>query len=140
MISLNSIASVGTTVQMSWVLEKTYSSLLCGGMLIIADYCSFYCVCLCEQGKNHSKKLRNFYAGSQQPPAIRITDMPENNGQTSNSSGGTECDTSRPVRTRRLNICGVIEQMFMLNFLKWYFPQFVDRECIKCGHSWSLKK
>uniref|UniRef100_A0A8C6SYS4 Zinc finger matrin-type protein 3 n=1 Tax=Neogobius melanostomus TaxID=47308 RepID=A0A8C6SYS4_9GOBI len=40
------------------------------------------------QGKNHSKKLRNFYAGSQQPPAIRITDTPESNGQTSNGSGG----------------------------------------------------
>uniref|UniRef100_A0A3B4UVD2 Zinc finger matrin-type protein 3 n=2 Tax=Seriola TaxID=8160 RepID=A0A3B4UVD2_SERDU len=27
------------------------------------------------QGKNHSKKLRNFYAGSQQPPAIRIPEV-----------------------------------------------------------------
>uniref|UniRef100_A0AAZ3NVS9 Zinc finger matrin-type protein 3 n=1 Tax=Oncorhynchus tshawytscha TaxID=74940 RepID=A0AAZ3NVS9_ONCTS len=29
------------------------------------------------QGKNHSKKLRNFYAGSQQPPAIRIPEVIE---------------------------------------------------------------
>uniref|UniRef100_A0A8C3FZ69 Zinc finger matrin-type protein 3 n=1 Tax=Cyclopterus lumpus TaxID=8103 RepID=A0A8C3FZ69_CYCLU len=35
------------------------------------------------QGKNHSKKLRNFYAGSQQPPAIRIPEVLEANGQTS---------------------------------------------------------
>ncbi|KAJ8278582.1 hypothetical protein GJAV_G00089140 [Gymnothorax javanicus] len=28
------------------------------------------------QGKNHSKKLRNFYAGSQQPPPIRIPEEP----------------------------------------------------------------
>lgn len=49
------------------------------------------------QGKNHSKKLRNFYAGSQQPPAIRITDTPDSNGQTSNSSGGSEGDTNRPA-------------------------------------------
>ncbi|XP_023700091.2 zinc finger matrin-type protein 3 [Paramormyrops kingsleyae] len=29
------------------------------------------------QGKNHSKKLRNFYAGSQQPPPLRITEAAE---------------------------------------------------------------
>ncbi|KAJ8418860.1 hypothetical protein AAFF_G00003590 [Aldrovandia affinis] len=29
------------------------------------------------QGKNHSKKLRNYYAGSQQPPPIRIPDVVE---------------------------------------------------------------
>lgn len=29
------------------------------------------------QGKNHSKKLRNFYAGSQQPPPIRIPEVVE---------------------------------------------------------------
>uniref|UniRef100_A0A3B3Y6F2 Zinc finger matrin-type protein 3 n=1 Tax=Poecilia mexicana TaxID=48701 RepID=A0A3B3Y6F2_9TELE len=32
------------------------------------------------QGKNHSKKLRNFYAGSQQPPAIRIPEALEGAG------------------------------------------------------------
>jgi len=31
----------------------------------------------CLQGKNHSKKLRNFYAGSQQPPPIRILEVVE---------------------------------------------------------------
>ncbi|KAK7939302.1 hypothetical protein WMY93_002628 [Mugilogobius chulae] len=49
-----------------------------------------------RNGKNHSKKLRNFYAGSQQPPAVRITDPPETNSQTSNSSGASEGDTNRP--------------------------------------------
>uniref|UniRef100_A0A8C7XZ17 Zinc finger matrin-type protein 3 n=1 Tax=Oryzias sinensis TaxID=183150 RepID=A0A8C7XZ17_9TELE len=34
------------------------------------------------QGKNHSKKLRNFYAGSKQPPAIRIPEALEGVGQT----------------------------------------------------------
>ncbi|XP_071403052.1 zinc finger matrin-type protein 3-like, partial [Centroberyx affinis] len=45
-------------------------------------------------GKNHSKKLRNFYAGSQQPPAIRIPEVPEV-GQTALSSGPNDSDTSR---------------------------------------------
>lgn len=31
----------------------------------------------CLQGKNHSKKLRNFYAGSQQPPPITIPEVVE---------------------------------------------------------------
>lgn len=34
------------------------------------------------KGKNHSKKLRNFYAGSKQPPAIRIPEALEAAGQT----------------------------------------------------------
>uniref|UniRef100_A0A3Q3L128 Zinc finger matrin-type protein 3 n=1 Tax=Labrus bergylta TaxID=56723 RepID=A0A3Q3L128_9LABR len=34
------------------------------------------------QGKNHGKKLRNFYAGSQQPPAIRIPEVLEGAAQT----------------------------------------------------------
>uniref|UniRef100_A0A673CK98 Zinc finger, matrin-type 3 n=1 Tax=Sphaeramia orbicularis TaxID=375764 RepID=A0A673CK98_9TELE len=41
------------------------------------------------QGKNHSKKLRNFYAGSQQPPAIRIPEALEANGQTALYKGAT---------------------------------------------------
>ncbi|XP_076010617.1 uncharacterized protein zmat3 [Genypterus blacodes] len=45
------------------------------------------------QGKNHSKKLRNFYAGSQQPPAIRIPE--EIAGQTSLSSGPSDSDPGR---------------------------------------------
>uniref|UniRef100_A0A667X6K3 Zinc finger matrin-type protein 3 n=1 Tax=Myripristis murdjan TaxID=586833 RepID=A0A667X6K3_9TELE len=40
------------------------------------------------QGKNHSKKLRNFYAGSQQPPAIRIPEVAEV-GQTALYKGAT---------------------------------------------------
>uniref|UniRef100_A0A8D3D2W7 Zinc finger matrin-type protein 3 n=1 Tax=Scophthalmus maximus TaxID=52904 RepID=A0A8D3D2W7_SCOMX len=34
------------------------------------------------QGKNHGKKLRNFYAGSQQPPATRIPEVLDAAGQT----------------------------------------------------------
>ncbi|XP_074524144.1 uncharacterized protein zmat3 [Halichoeres trimaculatus] len=47
------------------------------------------------QGKNHSKKLRNFYAGSQQPPAIRIPDALEGAGQTALSSGSNDSDAGR---------------------------------------------
>ncbi|KAM3876347.1 uncharacterized protein zmat3 [Diretmus argenteus] len=47
------------------------------------------------QGKNHSKKLRNFYAGSQQPPAIRIPEALEAVGQTALSSGPNDSDTGR---------------------------------------------
>ncbi|XP_076582507.1 uncharacterized protein zmat3 [Chaetodon auriga] len=47
------------------------------------------------QGKNHSKKLRNFYAGSQQPPAIRIPEVLEAAGQTALSSGSNDSDAGR---------------------------------------------
>ncbi|XP_028299555.1 zinc finger matrin-type protein 3 isoform X2 [Gouania willdenowi] len=47
------------------------------------------------QGKNHSKKLRNFYAGSQQPPAIRIPEVLEAAGQSALSSGSSDGDTGR---------------------------------------------
>ncbi|XP_077440305.1 zinc finger matrin-type protein 3 isoform X2 [Vanacampus margaritifer] len=47
------------------------------------------------QGKNHSKKLRNFLAGSQQPPAIRIPEILEVAGQTNLISGSSVCDTAR---------------------------------------------
>nr|XP_057929581.1 zinc finger matrin-type protein 3 [Doryrhamphus excisus] len=47
------------------------------------------------QGKNHSKKLRNFYAGSQQPPAIRIPEVLEVSGQTNLISGSNDGDTAR---------------------------------------------
>lgn len=50
------------------------------------------------QGKNHSKKLRNFYAGSQQPPAIRIPEALEGAGQTALSSGSNDGDAGRQVR------------------------------------------
>ena len=49
------------------------------------------------QGKNHSKKLRNFYAGSQQPPAIRIPEALEAAGQTALSSGSNDSDAGRQV-------------------------------------------
>ncbi|XP_029356028.1 zinc finger matrin-type protein 3 [Echeneis naucrates] len=47
------------------------------------------------QGKNHSKKLRNFYAGSQQPPAIRIPEVLDVAGQTTLSSGSNDNDAGR---------------------------------------------
>ncbi|XP_060890524.1 zinc finger matrin-type protein 3 isoform X1 [Labrus mixtus] len=47
------------------------------------------------QGKNHGKKLRNFYAGSQQPPAIRIPEVLEGAGQTALSSGSNDSDAGR---------------------------------------------
>ncbi|XP_019741378.1 zinc finger matrin-type protein 3 [Hippocampus comes] len=47
------------------------------------------------QGKNHSKKLRNFLAGSQQPPAIRIPEVLEAAGQTNLISGSSDTDTTR---------------------------------------------
>ncbi|XP_031138316.1 zinc finger matrin-type protein 3 [Sander lucioperca] len=50
------------------------------------------------QGKNHSKKLRNFYAGSQQPPAIRIPEVLEGAGQTSLSSGSNDSDAGRQAQ------------------------------------------
>ncbi|XP_055364486.1 zinc finger matrin-type protein 3-like isoform X2 [Betta splendens] len=46
------------------------------------------------QGKNHSKKLKNFYAGSQQPPAIRMCEVPEA-GQTAPGAGGGDGDAGR---------------------------------------------
>nr|XP_020472731.1 zinc finger matrin-type protein 3 isoform X2 [Monopterus albus] len=47
------------------------------------------------QGKNHSKKLRNFYAGSQQPTSIRIPEVLEAAGQAAPSSGSSDSDTGR---------------------------------------------
>lgn len=50
------------------------------------------------QGKNHNKKLRNFYASSQQPPAIRIPEVLEAAGQTSLSSGPNDSDAGRQAQ------------------------------------------
>ncbi|XP_022525698.2 zinc finger matrin-type protein 3 [Astyanax mexicanus] len=46
------------------------------------------------QGKNHSKKLRNFYAGSQQPPPIRIPEEIEPVSQQSLSTPPAETATA----------------------------------------------
>lgn len=61
------------------------------------------CLPLLSKGKNHSKKLRNFYAGSQQPPAIRIPEVLEAAGQTAPPSGSTDSDTGRQVRHNHLH-------------------------------------
>ncbi|KAJ4943482.1 hypothetical protein JOQ06_005982 [Pogonophryne albipinna] len=50
------------------------------------------------QGKNHNKKLRNFYASSQQPPATRIPEVLEAAGQTSLSSGPNDSDAGRQAQ------------------------------------------
>ncbi|XP_056590139.1 zinc finger matrin-type protein 3 [Triplophysa dalaica] len=42
------------------------------------------------QGKNHSKKLRNFYAGSQQPPPIRIPEVVEPVSQQTSAAPPTD--------------------------------------------------
>ncbi|KAF6715510.1 Zinc finger matrin-type protein 3 [Oryzias melastigma] len=47
------------------------------------------------QGKNHSKKLRNFYAGSKQPPAIRIPEALEGVGQTGFVLGSGDADAGK---------------------------------------------
>ncbi|KAL2089714.1 hypothetical protein ACEWY4_014402 [Coilia grayii] len=47
------------------------------------------------QGKNHSKKLRNFYAGSQQPPPIRIPEIAEPVSQQPHSTSPTESATCK---------------------------------------------
>lgn len=67
------------------------------------------------QGKNHSKKLKNFFAGSQQPPAIRIPEIPEAGGQTALSSGSSDSDAGRQVRralgTHYLNVTRLYEEV-----------------------------
>nr|XP_040039613.1 zinc finger matrin-type protein 3 [Gasterosteus aculeatus aculeatus] len=50
------------------------------------------------QGKNHSKKLRNFYAGNQQLPAIRNPEVLEATGQTSLCSGSNDSDAGRQAQ------------------------------------------
>ncbi|XP_010895238.1 zinc finger matrin-type protein 3 isoform X1 [Esox lucius] len=47
------------------------------------------------QGKNHSKKLRNFYAGSQQPPAITIPEVIEPGSQLLLPTPLTDSATSK---------------------------------------------
>ncbi|XP_056459297.1 zinc finger matrin-type protein 3 [Gadus chalcogrammus] len=47
------------------------------------------------QGKNHSKKLRNFYAGSQQPPGARVLEVLESGGPAPLSAGPGDGDTGR---------------------------------------------
>uniref|UniRef100_A0A8C2Z9Q0 Zinc finger matrin-type protein 3 n=1 Tax=Cyclopterus lumpus TaxID=8103 RepID=A0A8C2Z9Q0_CYCLU len=62
------------------------------------------------QGKNHSKKLRNFYAGSQQPPAIRIPEVLEANGQTSVCSGSNH--TTRVILATENDYCKLCDASF----------------------------
>jgi matrin type zinc finger protein 3 len=50
------------------------------------------------QGKNHSKKLRNFYAGSQQPPAIRIPEVIEPLSQQLFMTPPTDSATPKQVK------------------------------------------
>ncbi|XP_049588318.1 zinc finger matrin-type protein 3 [Syngnathus scovelli] len=52
------------------------------------------------QGKNHSKKMRNFLAGSQQPPAIKIPEVLEVAGQTNLISGSNDSDATRQALSK----------------------------------------
>uniref|UniRef100_A0A3Q3A7M1 Zinc finger matrin-type protein 3 n=1 Tax=Kryptolebias marmoratus TaxID=37003 RepID=A0A3Q3A7M1_KRYMA len=64
------------------------------------------------QGKNHSKKLRNFYAGSQQPPAIRIPEVLEGAGQTA-GSGSTDGDGApRVILATENDYCKLCDASF----------------------------
>uniref|UniRef100_A0A7N6AR35 Zinc finger matrin-type protein 3 n=1 Tax=Anabas testudineus TaxID=64144 RepID=A0A7N6AR35_ANATE len=63
------------------------------------------------QGKNHSKKLKNFYAGSQQPPAIRIPEIPEAAGQTALSSGSSDRAT-RVILATENDYCKLCDASF----------------------------
>ncbi|KAL1022469.1 hypothetical protein UPYG_G00028100 [Umbra pygmaea] len=49
------------------------------------------------QGKNHSKKLRNFYAGSQQPPAIMIPEVVETVSQVPITTPMESVSPKQPV-------------------------------------------
>uniref|UniRef100_A0A3B3DDT3 Zinc finger matrin-type protein 3 n=1 Tax=Oryzias melastigma TaxID=30732 RepID=A0A3B3DDT3_ORYME len=97
--------SDGTVLQAHLAVDMTHSKGQCAGSSLgmeeqedsmgLEEFCKpLYCK-LCNvtlnsaqqaqahyQGKNHSKKLRNFYAGSKQPPAIRIPEALEGVGQT----------------------------------------------------------
>uniref|UniRef100_A0A3P9CEV3 Zinc finger matrin-type protein 3 n=1 Tax=Maylandia zebra TaxID=106582 RepID=A0A3P9CEV3_9CICH len=64
------------------------------------------------QGKNHSKKLRNFYAGSQQPPAIRIPEAFETAGQTALSSGSSDSDAGRVILATENDYCKLCDASF----------------------------
>uniref|UniRef100_A0A665VA70 Zinc finger matrin-type protein 3 n=1 Tax=Echeneis naucrates TaxID=173247 RepID=A0A665VA70_ECHNA len=65
------------------------------------------------QGKNHSKKLRNFYAGSQQPPAIRIPEVLDVAGQTTLSSGSNDNDgATRVILATENDYCKLCDASF----------------------------
>uniref|UniRef100_A0A8C3FZ77 Zinc finger matrin-type protein 3 n=1 Tax=Cyclopterus lumpus TaxID=8103 RepID=A0A8C3FZ77_CYCLU len=61
------------------------------------------------QGKNHSKKLRNFYAGSQQPPAIRIPEVLE---QRSNAAPISLNGATRVILATENDYCKLCDASF----------------------------
>uniref|UniRef100_A0A671RDF6 Zinc finger matrin-type protein 3 n=1 Tax=Sinocyclocheilus anshuiensis TaxID=1608454 RepID=A0A671RDF6_9TELE len=62
------------------------------------------------QGKNHSKKLRNFYAGSQQPPPIRIPEVVEPVSQVSPVVGTS--GASRVILATENDYCKLCDASF----------------------------
>uniref|UniRef100_A0A3B5LG41 Zinc finger matrin-type protein 3 n=1 Tax=Xiphophorus couchianus TaxID=32473 RepID=A0A3B5LG41_9TELE len=63
------------------------------------------------QGKNHSKKLRNFYAGSQQPPAIRIPEALEGAGPNA-GSGALYKGAPRVILATENDYCKLCDASF----------------------------
>uniref|UniRef100_A0A672RNV2 Zinc finger matrin-type protein 3 n=1 Tax=Sinocyclocheilus grahami TaxID=75366 RepID=A0A672RNV2_SINGR len=61
------------------------------------------------QGKNHSKKLRNFYAGSQQPPPIRIPEVVE---PVSQQPSPLSKGTSRVILATENDYCKLCDASF----------------------------
>uniref|UniRef100_A0A8C2BEL3 Zinc finger matrin-type protein 3 n=1 Tax=Cyprinus carpio TaxID=7962 RepID=A0A8C2BEL3_CYPCA len=61
------------------------------------------------QGKNHSKKLRNFYAGSQQPPPIRIPEVVE---PVSQQPSPLSKGTSRIILATENDYCKLCDASF----------------------------
>lgn len=82
------------------------------------------------KGKNHSKKLRNFYAGSKQPPAIRIPEALEGVGQTGFVLGSGDADAGKQVR---LNF-SIIKELLLYLSLSATFVYVFD---IKLYNSFS---
>lgn len=67
----------------------------------------------CLQGKNHSKKLRNFYAGSQQPPPIRIPEVVEPVSQQPSATPPTDsANVTANQVLMTLSWCILSEQVF----------------------------
>uniref|UniRef100_A0A673GH90 Zinc finger matrin-type protein 3 n=1 Tax=Sinocyclocheilus rhinocerous TaxID=307959 RepID=A0A673GH90_9TELE len=64
------------------------------------------------QGKNHSKKLRNFYAGSQQPPPIRIPEVVEPVSQQPLATPPTDSGASRVILATENDYCKLCDASF----------------------------
>uniref|UniRef100_A0A8C4ZC17 Zinc finger matrin-type protein 3 n=1 Tax=Gadus morhua TaxID=8049 RepID=A0A8C4ZC17_GADMO len=66
------------------------------------------------QGKNHSKKLRNFYAGSQQPPGARVLEVLESGGPAPLGLGllTQRCGATRVILATENDYCKLCDASF----------------------------